>query len=215
MKNIACLVSVPRLKVFTLLLALATAWNLSAGQAELASALGEARDELLRTRDQLQATVDALDALAKQKGGDMRPTYDTFVAEVSKTESAAAVTKQRARKMQADAGMHFGSWQKDIDTISNESLRKKAQSRFNDVQKRYDKVVASLNKASDRFTPFISDLNDIQKMLANDLTPGGVKAIRGTVSQAKWNLRSVRSAIFDASKELERMEKSLGTVAPK
>jgi hypothetical protein len=186
----------------------------NAGQQELAASLGATRDEVVQTRDQLQATVDALAALEKQKSGDMRPTYDAFVAQIAKTETAATTTRARVAKMEGEAATHFGTWQKDVDGISNPSLKDKAQKRLASVQKSYDKVVVQLKDASSRFTPLLSDLGDIQKTLVNDLTPGGVKSVRSSVSDAQWNLKTARRAIYAAVEELTKMEHSLGTTAP-
>ena len=185
-----------------------------ASQQELAASLGTTRTKVVQARDQLQTTVNALDALVKQKSGDMRPAYDTFVAEIAKTQTEGASAAACAQKMEAEADTHFGSWQKEIDGIANPGLKKKAQKRLAAVQKQYGQVVTQLKDAATRFTPLLSDLNDIQKTLANDLTPGGVKSVRGSVSDAKWNLTSARRSFYSAIGELTKMEKSLGTTAP-
>ena len=199
----------------SVIVGLLTAIAAMAGQQELATTMGEARVEVAQTRDQLQATVDALEALVKQKSGDMRPTYDTFVAEIAKTETVAKATAARVKKMEEEASSHFGSWQKDVDAISNANLKNKAQKRLDGVQKSYTKVTSQLSEASARFTPLMSDLGDIQKTLMNDLTPGGVKSVRSSVSDAQWNLKSARRAIGSAISELAKMEESLGTTAGK
>lgn len=195
------------------LLALLAAGTANAGQQELATAIGETRSEVMQTRDQLQATVDTIDALTKQKSGDMRPAYDKFVAARAKTETAAAITRNRADKMSNEAGTHFSTWQKEIDSIGNASLKKKSQRRLETVQRSYNKVLAQLKEAGSRFRPLLSDLTDIEKALANDLTPGGVKSVRSSVNDARWNLQSARRATYDALTELASMEKSLGTTA--
>ena len=53
------------------------------------------------------------------------------------------------------------------------------------------------------------DLEDIQKILVNDLTPGGIRSIRNTVGTAKFNLKIVRGNIADTLSALDRMQKSL------
>lgn len=186
----------------------------SAGQQDLAVSLAITRTNVVQARDQLQKTVDSLEALVKQKSGDIRPAYDAFVAEIAKTQAAGESAKACAQKMEADASTHFGSWQKEVDGIANPSLKKKAQKRLTDVQKQYEKVGSQLKEAASRFTPLLSDLNDIQKTLANDLTPGGVKSVRGSVSDAKWNLTSARRYCYSAIEGLTKMEKSLGTTVP-
>lgn len=199
----------------SMLTLLAAARLASAGQAELAAAIGETRTEVVATRDQLQNTVTSLDALVKQKEGDLKPAYDAFVTQVAKTQADAAVTKARALRMQQEAQAHFGGWQKEIDGINNAKLKKQAQKRLDKVQKSYEKLTTQLASAGTSFAPYLSDLNDITKILANDLTPGGIKAIRGTVGQAKFDLQSVRSHIYDAIKTLDGMQKSLSSSAGK
>ena len=184
-----------------------------ANQQQLAVSIKDARAEATRTSQQLKATLEALNALTKQTKGDLRPAYNAFAAEIPKTEAAAGWTGTRVRWMASDGRQYFQSWQKTIDGIANESLRKKAQKRFNAVQESYGKVEIAFQKAADKFKPFLSDLNDIQKTLATDVTPGGVKAIKSTVSSANWNHKFVSSAIHSALKEMDKMQKSLSSEA--
>ena len=95
--------------------------------------------------------------------------------------------------------------------MANQSLQKKAQKRLDSVRKSYDKAVTLLGEAVDKFRPFLSNLDDVQKTLANDITPGGVKAVKGTVRDANYNLRKVHSSITDALKELDDIEKALSS----
>jgi len=92
-------------------------------------------------------------------------------------------------------------------------LRKKAQKRLNSVQTSYDKVEASLQLAGDKFKPFLTDLVDIQKFLATDVTAGGVKAVKSTVKSANWNHQYVDNAINAALKDMDKMEKALSSEA--
>ena len=182
-------------------------------QAKLAASIGEIRTETIHTRDQLQATMDALNALTKQKKGDLKPTYDAFTAEVQRTHAAADLTASRTGAMQNASKEYFGGWQEEVGGIANESLRKKAQKRLEAVRKNYDEAIVSLREASEKFKPFLSNLDDVQKTLANDITPGGVKSIRSVASDANFNMKKVRSSIFEAIKELDNMEKSLSSHA--
>jgi len=188
---------------------LLTGTAFGASQQELATSIKDAWAEATRTHGQLEATLSALNALTKQSKGDLRPAYDAFAAEIPKTEAAANSTRTRVKWMGGEGQKYFEGWQKDIDSIANESLRKKAQKRLDGVKKSYDKVAVELTKGAEKFAPFLSDLNDIKKTLANDVTPSGVKAIRSTVSSANWNYKFVNTAINGGLKELDKMEKAL------
>jgi len=184
-----------------------------ASQEQLAKSIREARVETSRTAAQLKATLDTLTALTKQSKGDLRPAYNTFCAEIPKTEAAAGQTRTRVQWMAGDGRKYFQDWQATINGIANKSLQKKAQKRMDAVRKSYDKVEASLVQAGEKFRPFLSDLADIQKFLATDVTAGGVKAIKSTVRTANWDHGYVEDAINDALKEMDKMEKALSPEA--
>jgi len=190
---------------------LLTSTAFGGNQQELATSIKGARIEATRTHEQLESTLSALNALTKQKKGDLRPAYDAFAAEIPRTEAAANSTRTRVKWMAGEGQQYFEGWQKEINGIANESLRKKAQKRLNAVKKSYDKVAVELSKGAEKFSPFLSDLNDIKKTLANDVTPSGVKAIRSTVSSANWNYKYVDTAINGALSEMAKMEKALST----
>ena len=193
----------------TALLASAT----QGSQEQLAQSIQDVHLETMRTTEQLKATLGALNELTAQKKGDLRPAYNAFCAEIPKTEAAASQTRTRVQWMAGDGRKYFQDWQKTINSISNESMRKKGQKRMDTVKKSYDKVEASLVQAAEKFRPFLSDLTDIQKFLATDVTAGGVKAIKSTVSSANSNLQDVDKAAKAALKEMDKMQKALSSEA--
>ena len=178
-------------------------------QEQLASSIKDARLETMRTSEQLKATLGALNALTQQTKGDLRPAYTAYCAEVTKTGSAADLTRKRVQWMGGDGRKYFQDWQLTVNGIANESLRKKSHKRLDAVQASYNKVETSLQLAGDKFKPFLSDLADIQKALASDVTPGGVKTMKSTVRSANWNHQFVNKAINSARSEMGKMEKAL------
>jgi hypothetical protein len=196
-------------------LTLLMAWGAQANQERLALSIKEARMEADKTAEQLKATLTSLNGLTKQTKGDLRPAYNTFVSEVAKTEKDASVTRSRALWMEGDGRRYFQDWQKTVDSIGNESLRKKAQKRLDNVKKNFDEVETSMKEAAEKFKPFLADLGDVQKTLAADVTPGGVKAIKGTVSSANWDHKFVKKGIDNALSGMKKMERELSPEASK
>ena len=177
------------------------------------SSISDVHLETSRTDAQLKATLEAINGLTKQKKGDLRPAYNTYCAEVAKTGLAADWTRTRVKWMGSDGRKYFQDWQTTVNGIANESLRKKSQKRLDAVQANYNKVEESLQLAAEKFRPFLSDLADIQKALASDVTPGGVKALKSTVRSANWNHQYVDAAVKSALKEMDKMEKALSSQA--
>ena len=180
-------------------------------QQQLASSMAETRVETARTHEQLNSTLGTLNALTTQTKGDLRPAYNNFCAEVTKTQAASARTSTRVKWMDTDGQQYFKTWQDTVNSIANASLRKKAQKRMDTVKASYNKARTALTEAGEKFKPFLSNLTDIQKALSTDVTAGGVKAIRSTVKSANWNQQFVDKSINTALKELGQVEKGLST----
>jgi hypothetical protein len=185
-----------------------------ADQQDLLKSVGDALTEGNATKSQLAATVSSLNALqATKPGEDLRPAYQAYVENVDKTKQAAEVTKQRVDKMNADSATYFSSWKADNEKINNADLRKVAMKRLENVQKDYQKSVASLQAASAKFTPFISDLSDIQTALSNDLTANGLKAAKDVFKKANKAHGEVQKNIEAAIQHLTATQTALAPVA--
>ncbi len=182
-------------------------------QQQLAKSMQEARAETARTSEQLKATLGALNALKEQSKGDLRPTFNIFANAVTNTGAAAATTAARLQWMDGDGQQYFKEWQDTITSVANQSLRKKSQKRLEAVRADFDEVKKELKEASVKFKPFLSDLSDIQKTLAMDVTAAGVDAASSTIKSANWNYEPVNKAIKSALKEMDKMAKELSPEA--
>ena len=189
------------------------AYAAQASQEELAASIKQARNEAATVSTQLNATLTALNTLVGQKQGDLAPAYQAFRTEIPKTQTAATTTLARVETMSKTRGKYFVDWQNTVDSINNKSLQKKAQKRLNSASKSYDKVEAALSVAAEKFRPFLSDLADVEKALSQDVTPRGVKNMKGVVRSANWNYKSVANAINGAMEEMAKMEKALSSQA--
>jgi len=185
-----------------------------ADQEALRKSVGDALTEINATKSQLAATMSSLNALlATKTGDDLRPAYQAYVDNVDKTKLIAATTKQRVDQMNAHSANYFYGWKSDNDQISNPQLQKVANHRLEQVQKNYANSVASLQAASDKFTPFLSDLGDIQTALSNDLTAKGLKAAKGVFEKANHDHGEVQKEISTAMRHLMATQTALSPVA--
>jgi hypothetical protein len=202
-----------RYMLLTIGLAASLIFSAEASQQQLAQSIKEARTEANRTDEQLRSTLAAVNALTKQKSGDLRPAYEAFAREVPKTQSAADWTRARVQFMAGDGRKYFDDWQKTINSVADSSLRKKGQKRLDSARKSYAAVEAELVTAADKFRPFLSHLNDIQKVLSKDVTANGVKSVKSVVRDANWDYKGVSAAINNALKEMQKMEDALSSQA--
>jgi hypothetical protein len=185
-----------------------------AGQEELMKSVGDALAEGNATRAQLAMTMGSLNALlATDPGGDLRPAYQAYVEHAGKTKADAEATRQRVAEMNSDSTKYFGEWRTDNQKIANGKLRKVATKRLEQVKKDYQKSLESLDAASAKFVPFLTDLSDIQTALSNDLTAKGLKAAKGVFKKANHDHSEVQKEIEAAIQHLTVTQAALSPTA--
>jgi len=185
-----------------------------AGQEELMKSVGDALAEGNATKSQLAMTMGSLNALlATNPGGDLRPAYQAYVENAEKTKKDAESTRQRVAQMNSDSTKYFSEWRIDNQKIANGKLRKVAINRLEQVKNDYQKSLESLDRASGRFVPFITDLADIQTALSNDLTAQGLKAAKDVFKKANNDHSEVQKEINAAIQHLAATQAALSPTA--
>jgi ABC-type transporter Mla subunit MlaD len=183
-----------------------------ADQQKLYESVGEALQETRNTRQQLAATVDSL-AKLQMTTGDLRPAFDDYVQNVEKTKADAERTRRRYEAMNSNSAAYFGGWRDTIGGISNERVKKTSLKRLTAVNKDYVKAINRLRRAGSYFTPYLSDLSDIQSALSQDLTSKGMEATKKIAKRAEKKHIKVRNELMGAIQQLEKLEANLKPTA--
>jgi hypothetical protein len=66
-----------------------------------------------------------------------------------------------------------------------------------------------MGDAKDELVPFMSDLNDIRKLLDGELSSTTVSSTKSLIRQANWHGEDVRESLSDVEKELDRVSAEL------
>jgi chromosome segregation ATPase len=190
-------------------LAMAPAAGLRAAESTERAGATKAKIEALRVetakvRNQVLITLEALKRLTV-KGVELRPQFETYKAELAKMEEQSKITRVRANSMKEKGAAAFQEWEKEVQAINNPDIRKQAEKRYAKRKKSYDNIQKAMQKARDELVPFMSDLNDIRKLLDSELTRDTVAATRSTIRSADWHGQDVRGSLSDVEKELDRV----------
>lgn len=167
-----------------------------------------ARTEVAKIRAQIGLTLEELNRLQKPSV-ELRPQLEKYGAELAKMEEQAKVARERALSMGEKGKAYFKAWEDQINSIASESIRKQAQERYNKRLKSYDKIAKAITEARDEMKPFMSDLNDIKKLLDSELSRESVKSAKDTIKSANWHGEDVVDSLKDVETELDRVSAEL------
>jgi len=197
------------------LLALALAPTPGARAAESAERAQEtkaridaARVESAKIRNQIGLTLEELNRLRKDSV-ELRTQFQIYARELGKMEEQAQVARDRVLQMSEKGQAYFAAWEETINSITNRDIREQAQKRYNKRVKSYNKIVKAMTDARDELVPFMSDLNDVKKLLDSELSRESVKSASNLIKQANWHGEDVTESLKDVETELDRVSAEL------
>ena len=181
----------------------------SADQAKEARArIDSLRDGTAKIRNQVGLTLEELNRM-NTPSIDLRAQLNKYSAELAKMEECAKTAKERVTSMQEKGKAYFQAWEDQINSIANKEIRDQAQKRYDKRVKSYNKIIQAMTEARDELLPFMSDLNDIKKLLDAELSTESVKSAKNLTKNANWHGEDVVDALKDVETELDRVSAEL------
>lgn len=162
------------------------------------------RDNVKSTRVALNRTTDALNRIPSAPNA--LEAYNAFSTEFAAFKKLSDITLKDSASVRNRGKDLFAQWELETNSIKNEEIRAIALQRRNALYTRYDAMITPLITARADLTDVTSDLNDIQKVLALDLTSQGIAAIKNPVEQV--NRKASASAV-----SLDAFAAELDTIA--
>jgi len=185
---------------------------LGADSAEKAAMVKERiqslRQESAQSRNQVTLTLEELSRL-NVAGIELRPQFEKYKAELAKMEVRAKIARERAVTMKEKGHAFFSDWEAQTKEIQNADIRKEAEKRLAKRRKSYGKILSSMEDAREQLVPFLSDLNDVRKLLVSELSASTVASTKNLIRQANWHGEDVRDSLSDVEKELDRVAAEL------
>jgi hypothetical protein len=161
------------------------------------ASLDQVRSELAAGAEQVEKTDAALVSLRESE--DLAASYKAYSSELSRLEKQASKVRQRRAAMQARLGDHVARWQDDLEVISSETARRASTERAASLKLAAGNLENALNRAKEAYEPYLSNLRDIELILANDLSRRGVEGLEETIAETLELSRMLRNSIGEAT----------------
>jgi len=168
--------------------------------------IAELRDEIVNGKTAIDNTMKALDLIAASATTDPRGPFEKYSKSVSALESVAAKAGKRGADMRAQGAAYFKQWETEMAQVSNPDIRKLAEERKIKLKETFESIRKYSEPLKAQFDPWMSNLKDLQKYLANDLTVAGVDAAKGLFAKT-------RAEGVEVQKSMDGLIAELNTIA--
>ena len=140
--------------------------------------IAEFRDEITKGKTAIDATMKSLSDVAATANTDPRKAFKQFSEDVADLQSSAEKIKARAQAMKDQGQAYFKQWEAELNQVNNPEIRTLAEQRRAKLQETFESIRKVTEPLKAQFAPWMSDLKDLEKYLANDLTIAGVDAAK-------------------------------------
>ena len=126
------------------------------------------RFEISTMRARVGLALEKLQGLQKD-GADLPVLFKDYRDEVVEMAALAKKIAARAQEMKKADLAFFRAWEAQVDTIQDADVQKLAKDRYDRRVRSYRRMVTSMDEARNSFFPFLTSLEDLEKLLVNDL----------------------------------------------
>jgi hypothetical protein len=189
-----------------LLLVVSCATSAPDRSVRAASTLEAMQQNSMKARLQIDAVLSSLEGLLNAEPDRLRKAYDRYDGDVKKMKDYANAIRENDADLQKNGSTYLNQWQKDASSVSNPELRALAERRQNEIADKTRSMKSTISTAAQSFAGFLRDIDDIHKVISNDLTPTGQASVKNTTiaqtvqqegAQVKTAIQNAEQSIAD------------------
>ncbi len=159
--------------------------------------------------EQFESVVAKIKALYGFDGGELEDVYEKLKDEYQECEERAETVRDRIDNVEEIASDLFKEWEKEINAISNVSLKSKSRLSLQKTRLRYKKLEKVMKRAEKKMEPVLRTLNDYVLYLKHNLNAKAVGALKGEVREIEQEVFSLVSDMQKSIKEANDFVKTM------
>jgi chromosome segregation ATPase len=170
-----------------------------------ASSLEVMQENSAKARGQIDTVLASLDEMLRASPDELRETYDRYEKAVKQMNEYADDLRENDTDLRNNGNAYLKQWQRDASNVSDPELRAIAEQRRSEVVRSSEEMRSTVKEAAGSFEAFLRDINDIRKVIGNDLTPFGQSNVRNTAVAQNANTEGMRAkaAVHRAEQAIE------------
>jgi hypothetical protein len=164
--------------------------------AKTGSTMQSVESDIKQVIAQVDVTGASLQDLIRPGQPDAKKAFKKYTENVDKMQDMEKRFSEHTDKMRVQGKEYFEEWRTDGKTYTNPQIQALGEQRRADLSADFVRISEASVGVKGSFNAYMSDLNEIQNYLSNDLTPKGVEAISPIAQQAVMDGTSLQAAIY-------------------
>jgi hypothetical protein len=185
--------------------ALASGCSSSSGGQKTFESFTKTRSTLATAQTDIDQTLARLNGLRITTPDNLNNAFKQYKQSVDQLEQRGKDAKQLAASMQENMDMNIKSWQKEMETIQDPTVKASVESRRDAVRANYELVKMYASEARQAYEPFLQGNRDIIKALSIDLSPAARSNLGQAMDKTAVDGKTLKQKIAAMQKALDNI----------
>jgi hypothetical protein len=182
--------------------ALAGGCSSSSGGQKTFEGFTKTQTSLAAAQNEIDQTLANLNGVRITTPDNLNNAFKQYKQSVDQLEQRGKDAKQLAASMQENMTMNIKSWQKEMETIQDPTVKASVESRREAVRTNYELVKMYASEARHAYEPFLQGNRDIIKALSIDLSPAARSSLGKAMDKTAADGKTLKQKIAAMQKAL-------------
>jgi len=138
----------------------------------------DAREDIQKASVQFANTMDAYNAILNAEVDNPEKAYKSMTKEIDKSEKLWKTAGKSFDNMQKAGNKLFSSWQKEVDTFTNEQMKQISMGQLEKGIAKNQQMLEWMTAAKEAYEPFIGSLHEQALFMGRDLSSAAIEALQ-------------------------------------
>lgn len=171
--------------------------------AKLVSHVEDSRRALQVAEAQIRSTFETAYALDRTERGNLQSDFQRLNGEIKLSNEKLEEFRKHIAALDKISASYFTAWAAELDKYQTEEFRARSESRLEETRGRYNELLTAMQRANEKFTPFIAKLHDLSLYLSYNLNPTGVASVKENVDAINYDATDLYTAIDAAVRQAD------------
>jgi len=169
-----------------------------------------AREAQQKAEKQFRDALEEFKALVDYRGGELESRYEKLRDEYEDSKQRADTVHDKIRAVRNVATALFKEWETEIGKYTNAEMKRTSQRELAETRRRYEQLVAVMEKAASRMDPVLAKLQDQVLFLKHNLNAKVLGSLQTTAVSLQADVdqlvRDMEASIREADAFIRDME---------
>jgi len=191
------------------ILAAAAGCSSSTGGQKTFEGFTKTQGNLAAAQTEIDQTLASLNGVRITTPSNLDNAFRQYRDSVEKLKQRGVDAKRLSESMDENMTMNIKSWQKEMDTIQDPTVKASVESRRDAVKSNYSALKMYAQDARKAYEPFLKDNQDIVKALSIDLSPAARTSLGPSMDKAAADGRTLKQKIAAMQRAMDNIAQGL------